>query len=134
VISLMSGKFKKIRPYEDDIMHDYLEEEMNMSQIAEKYNMHYSNVRRFIKHKIKEMGLEESLSVEYVNVEDFRYLDIGDTFCFAEWLTIWRVNKIVEKENELLYELVPATNPNPRRHWICGENTPDDDYEVPHEV
>ena len=122
----MSGKFKKIKPFEDEIMKDYLENEMNMSEIAKKYNMHYSNLRRFIKYKIKDMGLEESFNVEYVNVEDFRYLDIGDTFCFAEWLTVWRINKIVEKENELLFELVPTNTSNPKRHWICGVNTPDE--------
>lgn len=125
-MSTMSGKFKKIKPFEDEIMKDYLENEMNMSEIAKKYNMHYSNLRRFIKYKIKDMGLEESFNVEYVNVEDFRYLDIGDTFCFAEWLTVWRINKIVEKENELLFELVPTNTANPKRHWICGVNTPDE--------
>lgn len=123
---MVQGKFKKLKPYEDNIMHDYLDNEMNMSEIAKKYNMHYSNLRRFVKHKIKEMGLEETFNVEYVNVDDFKYMDIGDTFAFAEWLTIWRVNKIVDKENELVFELIPAPAPNSKRHWICGVNTPDD--------
>lgn len=120
------GKFKKLKPHEDDIMFDYLENEMNMSEIAKKYNMHYSNLRRFVKYKIKEMGLEETFNVEYINVEDFKYMDIGDTFAFAEWLTVWRVNKIVDKENELVFELIPSTTVNNKRHWICGVNTPDD--------
>lgn len=107
-------------------MKDYLENELNMSEIAKKFNVHYSNLRRFIKFKIKEMGLEESFNVEYINVEDFRYLDIGDTFAFAEWLTVWRVHKITEKENDLVFELVPAPHPNDKRHWVCGVNTPDD--------
>ena len=122
----MQGRFKKLRPNEDAIMNDYLENEMNMSEIAKKFNVHYSNLRRFIKHKIKERGLEETFNVEYVNVEDFRYLDIGDTFAFADWLTIWRVNKIVEKENDLVFELVPSPYPNEKRHWVCGVNTPED--------
>lgn len=110
-------------------MHDYLNNEMNMSEIAKKFNVHYSNLRRFIKYKIKERGLEETFNVEYVNVEDFRYLDIGDTFAFAEWLTVWRVNKVVEKENDLVFELVPSPSANEKRHWVCGVNTPED-YEA----
>lgn len=125
----MQGRFKKLKPNEDAIMHDYLNNEMNMSEIAKKFNVHYSNLRRFIKYKIKERGLEETFNVEYVNVEDFRYLDIGDTFAFAEWLTVWRVNKVVEKENDLVFELVPSPSANEKRHWVCGVNTPED-YEA----
>lgn len=106
-------------------MRDYLDNEMNMSEIAMKYAVHYSNLRRFIKHEIKERGLEENFNVQYLNVEDFRWLDIGDTFSFAEWLTTWRVNKLVEKENELVFELVPSSSEG-KRHWVCGVNTPGD--------
>lgn len=106
-------------------MHDYLDNEMNMSEIASKYSVHYSNLRRFIKHEIKERGLEENFNVQYLNVEDFRWLDIGDTFAFADWLTTWRVNKLVEKENELVFELVPSASEG-KRHWVCGVNTPED--------
>lgn len=126
---MIQGRFKKLKPKEDDIMKDYLDNEMNMSEIAKKFGVHYSNLRRFIKYKIKERGLEESFNVEYLNVEDFRYLDIGDTFAFAEWLTVWRVTKIVEKENDQVFELVPSQTKNDKRHWVCGINTPDD-YEA----
>jgi hypothetical protein len=121
----VNGRFKKLRPYEERIMQDYLERDMNMSEIAKEHGVHYSNLRRFIKFKIKELGLEENFNVQYLNVEDFRWLDIGDTFAFAEWLTTWRINKLVEKENELVFELVPASRPG-KRHWVCGVNTPGD--------
>lgn len=121
----MNGRFKKLKPYSEKIMFDYLNNEMNMSEIASKYAVHYSNLRRFIKYEIKERGLEENFNVQYLNVEDFRWLDIGDTFSFAEWLTTWRVNKLVEKENELVFELVPSYNEG-KRHWVCGVNTPED--------
>jgi hypothetical protein len=120
----VNGRFKKLRLIEDKIMEDYLENDMNMSEIAKVHGVHYSNLRRFIKAKIKELGLEENFNVQYINVEDFRWLDIGDTFSFGEWLTTWRVNKVVEKENELVFELVP-TSKTSRRNWVCGVNTPE---------
>lgn len=123
----MNGRFKKLRPFSEEIMEDYLNKELNMSEISAKYNVHYSNLRRFIKSEIKERGLEESFNVQYINVEDFRWLDIGDTFSFAEWLTVWRVNKVVEKENEMVFELVPSSGEG-KRHWVCGVNTPGDKH------
>jgi hypothetical protein len=112
------GKFKKLRPFADEIMDDFLIYDLNMSEIAEKYKVHYSNLRRFIKYELKERNLEESFNVQYFNVEDFHWMDIGDTFQFAEWLTVWRVNKIIEKESELVFELSPASAVNPIRHWV----------------
>jgi hypothetical protein len=115
------GKFKKLKPISDDIMDDFLINDLNMSEISEKYDVHYSNLRRFIKHELKERNLEQSFNVQYFNVEDFQWLDIGDTFQFAEWLTVWRVNKIIEKENELVFEISPSTTKNARRHWVNDE-------------
>lgn len=114
----MKGRFKQLKPYADEIMEDYLYNDMNMSEIADKYGVHYSNLRRFIKSEIKIRGLEENFNVQYINVSDFRWLDIGDTFQFAEWLTVWRVIKTTEKENELVYELVPTPQRNHERHWV----------------
>lgn len=114
----MKGRFKSLKPHADEIMDDYLYNDMNMSEISEKYEVHYSNLRRFIKYEIKERGLEENFNVQYINVSDFKWLDIGDTFQFAEWLTSWKVVKIVEKENELVFELVPTNEKNKHRHWI----------------
>lgn len=115
------GKFKKLKPFGDDIMDDFLFNDLNMSEIAEKYKVHYSNLRRFIKSELKERNLEESFNVQYFNVEDFHWVDIGDTFQFSEWMTIWRVNKIIEKENELVFELSPTNSKNTRRHWVNDE-------------
>jgi hypothetical protein len=115
------GRFKKLKPYVDQIMDDFLIHDLNMSEIAEKYKVHYSNLRRFIKHELKERNLEESFNVQYFNVEDFHWMDIGDTFQFAEWMTVWRVNKIIEKENELVFELSPSPDKNQRRHWVNDE-------------
>jgi hypothetical protein len=115
------GKFKKLKPFSEEIMDDFLIHDLNMSEIAFKYNVHYSNLRRFIKAEIKERNLEEAFNVQYFNVEDFHWLDIGDTFQFADWMTIWRVNKIIEKESELVFELSPAHQVNPRRHWVNDE-------------
>lgn len=121
----MSKRFKKLRAFADSIMDDYIENDLNMSEISEKYNVHYSNLRRFIKHEIKERGLEDSQNVQYLNVEDFRWLDIGDTFAFADWLTTWRVNKITEQDGDEVFELVPSPTKG-KRHWVCGVNTPGD--------
>lgn len=112
------GRFKKLKPYCNQIMDDFLLNDLNMSEIAEKYNVHYSNLRRFIKAELKERNLEESFNVQYFNVEDFHWMDIGDTFQFADWMTVWRVNKIIEKENELVFELSPSPDKNLRRHWV----------------
>lgn len=112
------GKFKKLRPYAEDIMDDFLKNDLNMSEIADKYEVHYSNLRRFIKSELKERNLEETFNVQYFNVEDFHWMDIGDTFQFADWMSVWRVNKIVEKESELVFELSPAPTINPKRHWV----------------
>jgi hypothetical protein len=117
----MKGRFKSLRPYADNIMDDYLNNDMNMSEISEKYSVHYSNLRRFIKHEIKERGLEENFNVQYLNVADFKYLDIGDTFQFDERMTTWKLVKITEKENELVFEMVPANERNKQRHWINDE-------------
>jgi len=114
----MKGKFKRLRPHAEAIMQDYLYGNLNMSEIADKYRVHYSNLRRFIKYEIKERGLEESFHVQYFNVDDFRWLDIGDTFQFGEELTIWRVTKVTEKENDKVFELVPTPSRNIQRHWI----------------
>jgi len=114
----MKGRFKLLRPYAEDIMQDYLYGDLNMSEIALKYEVHYSNLRRFIKFEIKERGLEESFNVQYINVEDFHWLDIGDTFQFADWLTIWRITKVTEKENDKVFELIPTPSRNTLRHWI----------------
>jgi hypothetical protein len=120
------GKFKKLKPFSEEIMNDFLLNDLNMSEISEKYNVHYSNLRRFIKAELKERNLEEAFNVQYFNVEDFHWLDIGDTFQFAEWMTIWRVNKIIEKENELVFELSPSLQMNQKRHWVNDERW---DYE-----
>jgi hypothetical protein len=121
------GKFKKLRPFADEIMDDFLIHDLNMSEIAEKYQVHYSNLRRFIKAELKDRNLEEAFNVQYFNVEDFHWMDIGDTFQFAEWLTVWRVNKIVEKESELVFELSPTPDINPVRHWVNDELVVKDD-------
>lgn len=121
------GRFKKLKPFSEEIMYDYLENELNMSEIAVKYKVHYSNLRRFIKHEIKERGLEENFNVQYLNCEDFRFLSLGDTFSFDEHLTVWRVIKLVVKEGEDVFELVPSPSKS-KRHWICGVNVPEDDY------
>lgn len=113
-----TGRFKRLRPFAENILDDYLNNDMNMSEIAAKYGVHYSNLRRFIKHELKERNLEESFNIQYFNVEDFHWMDIGDTFQFAEWMTVWRVNKIVEKESELVFELSPTPDKNPVRHWV----------------
>jgi hypothetical protein len=115
------GKFKRLKPHSEEIMNDFLNNDLNMSEIAEKYDVHYSNLRRFIKSELKERNLEEAFSVQHFNVEDFHWMDIGDTFQFAEWMTIWRVNKIIEKESELVFELSPTPQINQRRHWINDE-------------
>jgi hypothetical protein len=115
------GKFKRLKPFSEEIMDDFLVHDLNMSEISEKYNVHYSNLRRFIKSELKERNLEEAFNVQYFNVEDFHWLDIGDTFQFAEWMTIWRVNKIIEKENELVFELSPSGQRNQKRHWVNDE-------------
>jgi hypothetical protein len=115
------GKFKRLKPRSEEIMNDFLNNDLNMSEIAEKYNVHYSNLRRFIKHELKERNLEEAFNIQHFNVEDFHWMDIGDTFQFAEWMTIWRVNKIIEKESELVFELSPTPQINNRRHWINDE-------------
>ena len=114
----MKGRFKQLKPSADEIMDDFLYNDMNMSEIADKYDVHYSNLRRFIKSEIRVRGLEENFNVQYINVSDFRWLDIGDTFQFADWLTVWKVVKATEKENELVYELVPTPHKNKERHWI----------------
>lgn len=114
----MKGKFKKLKPLSDDIMDDYLNNDMNMSEISVKYNVHYSNLRRFIKSEIKSRGLEENFNIQYLNIEDFYWLDIGDTFQFGDWLTNWVVTKVTERENEKVFELSASTWKNPRRHWI----------------
>lgn len=114
-------RFKRLLPIGDDIMEDYLENDMNMSAIAVKYGVHYSNLRRFIKHRIKELGLEETLAIEYVNQEDFPYLDIGDTYQWGEGLTIWSIVKLTVKDGDLVYEMSPTVSKNPVRHWICDE-------------
>ncbi len=119
----MSRRFKALLPISEAILTDYLENDLNISEIAVKYGVHYSNLRRFIKNEIKERGLEESFNVQYLDVEDFRWLDIGDTFAFAEWLTVWRVTKITEREGDMVFELVPSQTKG-KRHWVCGENTP----------
>ena len=118
---MMKGRFKKLKPFADIIMRDFLENDLNMSEISKKYNSHYSNVRRFIKEEIKNRGLEDSFNTQYINVMDFHWLDVGDTFQFAEWMTVWRVVKITEKENEQVFELVPSPNKNRQRHWINDE-------------
>lgn len=115
------GKFKKLKPFSEEIMDDFLIHDLNMSEIAAKYDVHYSNLRRFIKSELKERNLEEAFNVQYFNVEDFHWLDIGDTFQFAEWMTVWRVNKIIEKESELVFELSPTPQINSRRHWVNDE-------------
>jgi hypothetical protein len=115
------GKFKRLKPHSEEIMNDFLNNDLNMSEIAEKYDVHYSNLRRFIKSELKERNLEEAFNVQHFNVEDFHWMDIGDTFQFAEWMTIWRVNKIIEKESELVFELSPTPQINQRRHWINDE-------------
>lgn len=114
-------RFKDLLPFGDDIMEDYLDNDMNMSAIAKKYEVHYSNLRRFIKHTVKEMGIEETFNVQHINQEDFPYLDIGDTFQFADWLTIWQIVKLSKKDGDLVFEMVPTSGKNPVRHWINDE-------------
>jgi len=105
----------------EDIMEDYLDNDLNMSEISKKYHVHYSNLRRYIKFRIKEMGIEEEFNIQHVNQEDFPYLDIGDTFQFAEWLTIWRIIKLSKKDGDLVFEMIPSKTRNPVRHWINDE-------------
>lgn len=114
-------KFKNLMPIGDKIMEDYIDNDMNMSEISIKYKVHYSNLRRFIKYRIREMGMEETFNVQHVNQEDFPYLDIGDTFQFAEWLTVWRISKLSKKDGELVFDMIPSKTKNPVRHWINDE-------------
>lgn len=121
----MSGRFKKLRPFADELMDDYLNHDLNISQIAEKYDVHYSNLRRFIKHELKERGLEDEYTTQYFNCADFPYLSPGDTFSFGEGLSIWRVIKATEKEGDEVWELVVSETKSPVRHFEVGVNTPE---------
>ena len=117
-----SGKFSQLRPIENEVLDDYLNNDLTIAEIALKYNSHYSNMRRFIKQLLVENNLETQLNVQYINVEDFKWLEIGDTFQYADWLTVWRVTKITDKENQSVFELCPSTTKNANRHWLVGEN------------
>lgn len=115
------GKFKQLAPYQDDIIQDFIHNDMNISEIADKYKVHYSNLRRFINEVIQERNLDHLFNVQYFNVEDFPWLEIGDTFQFADWLTIFRVNDFTERENQQVLEMIPVKQKG-KRHWIPGEN------------
>jgi hypothetical protein len=119
---IVKGKFKQLIPYQEQIIEDYIQHDMNISEISEKYKVHYSNLRRFINEVIQERKLDHMFNVQYLNVEDFPWLEIGDTFQFGEELTVFRVNKFTEKENQQVLEMVPVKNKNKIRHWIPGDN------------
>lgn len=110
----------------DDIMEDYLGNELNIRELSDKYEVHYSNLRRFIRAEMKKRGKEEEFNVQYFNIRDFSYLDLGDTFAFGEGMTIWRVVKSSVKEGDDVWELIPSDRPNPVRHFVAGINTPED--------
>lgn len=120
----MSRRFKQLRPQADEIMDDYLNNDLNISQIAEKYEVHYSNLRRFIKQELRDRGLEDEYTTQYFNIADFPYLSPGDTFAFGEGLSIWRVIKATEKEGDEVWELTISETKSPVRHFVAGENTP----------
>lgn len=117
-------RFRALLPIGDKIMEDYLDHDMTMAEIARAYGHHYSNLRRYIKFRLKEMGIDEEFEVQHINQEDFPYLDIGDSFQFAEWLTIFSIVKLTKKDGDLVFEMVPSKYKNPVRHWICDERQP----------
>ena len=100
-----------------DIVMEYLEEGCNLSRLAKKYGIPYSSFRRYIKAQLKERDLEAECMVDYINVEDFEFLSIGETFQYADWLTKWKVVCITRRESEKVFQLVP-TKVKSERHWV----------------
>lgn len=130
-IPVKNSRFQKIREklkqysvdhnVEINIIKEYQLEGQNISVLAKKYDEPYSNFRRFLWEEIKAHGNEADFQVDYLNVVDFKFLEIGDTFQFADWLTTWQVIKIMDKESEKVFLTIPTKKRNPERHWICDE-------------
>lgn len=126
MISTKRGRYKTLRPLKEQIFTDLIEHGLRISEIAAKYSLHYSNLRRFIKDELKEDGIDDIFNIQHLNIEDFPYLEIGHSFQFADWLTSWRVVAVVEREGEMVFELVPSSEKSQQYHWVCGSNTPEE--------
>ena len=107
-----------------DPVQDYYESR-NLSDVAKKYEEPYSNIRRFVNDEIKTRGIEDDFREEFLEVTDFTYLKLEDTFQYDEKLTIWRVLKIVKEGSDSLWLLVPTKLKSKLRHWICDELQPE---------
>lgn len=90
----------------------------NIAKLSDSYDIPYSTLRRYLLTYIEENSLSDNLVEEHLPYEGFEYLDIGDTYQFAEHLTLWYVKSCKKIDGDVIIILVPVQKRS-RRHWIC---------------
>lgn len=114
----------KKRSISDSVLNEtvvkYLKnkKKFNIAQLSKAYSIPYSTLRRYLLNYIQENGLADSLIEEHLPYDGFEYLRVGETFQFAEHLTLWYIKDIKNIDGDKVYTLVP-TKERSRRHWVC---------------
>lgn len=97
----------------------------NISQLSKRYKIPYPTLRRKIAQYLLQNDLEDLVREEYLPVEGFDYLSVGDTFQFEAILTIWYVKTQKKLDGDLVWVIIP-TKQKGKRHWVgrklVGEN------------
>lgn len=90
----------------------------NIARLASECGIPYSTLRRYLLAYIKDNDLMDNLIEDYLPFEGFEHLRLGDTYQFAEHMTIWLVKDLRKLDGERVFILAPAPT-RARRHWVC---------------
>lgn len=106
----------------EDAVEKYIEDRKlnNIARLSDFYDVPYSTLRRYLLSYIEDNNLSSILVEEHLPLEGFEYLQLGDTFQFAEHLTLWEVKEYRRVDGEQILVLVP-TKVFSERHWLCDE-------------
>lgn len=92
----------------------------NIAKLSDQYDIPYSTLRRYLLNYIDRNSLTSNLVEDFLPYEGFEYLELGDTYQFAEHLTIWLIKGHRKLDGDRVFLLIP-TNKKSERHWICDD-------------
>lgn len=106
----------------EEAAQKYIEDKKanNIARLSDCYGIPYSTLRRYLLNYIENNNLSSSLIEEHLPYEGFEYLLIGDTYQFAEHLTLWLIKDCKKIDGDKVFIIVPAVS-LAMRHWICDD-------------
>lgn len=103
------------------VYHLYIQDKrkFNLHRMSKEYGVPYSSLRRAVMNLIRLNHSEDTVTEMTLPVHGFEHLQPGDTYQFAETMTLWLVLRrdLADMEDVWLLKPEPQRRRG-QRHWI----------------